>query len=68
MGHLILGFILGTAFGMTIFALICANSEENPPLDIRYDYDLGYKDGYNDAKKVFAPKEKTKERDNKGGD
>lgn len=67
MGYLILGFVIGALFGMIIFALICADVPSCPPIDIRYDYDLGYKDGYNDAKKVFAPKGKAKERDNKGG-
>lgn len=65
MGYFILGALVGVVFTVFILALICANGPDDLPLDIRYDYELGYKDGYNDAKAAFAPK--AKGRDKKGG-
>ena len=61
----ILGVFVGVIFVVFILALIYANGSDDFPLDIRYDYELGYKDGYNDAKAAFAPK--VKGRDKKGG-
>lgn len=56
----ILGVFVGVIFVVFILALIYANGPDGLPLDIRYDYELGYKDGYNDAKAAFAPKGRDK--------